>query len=121
MKPAGRHQHVQMGIEIEKPAEGLLHYDEKHASSVFALRPTPDNRCADSGQVVEQIAIPLKQRPEKTRDREIDSYITNVWERIVQLRLPQRRRSVSATWAHPRLASVRNEQPLGFRRVDFSS
>src|SRR5271165_5754247 len=119
LKTAGRHQHVEVGIEIQKSTEGLGHHDQKHANTVFVLHPALYSGGSDCGQIIQQMAILLKDWPENAGHRKVDAHIGDVWEYGFQFLLPQSRRSISTARTSSRLAGVINEQPLNFGGIDF--
>src|SRR5437867_3886441 len=102
-----------MRMEIQMPAEGVLHCHNQHASPILNLGPFLDRGSPECRQVVEQMPVLPKDGPENVRHGKDDARIGNVREGRPLLTLPQLSGPVSTTWANRRLAGMVDEFFLG--------
>src|SRR5271167_2404455 len=119
VQTAGRHQNVEMRIEIQTAAEGVLHHHNQHANTISGFHPLLYHRGSECGQVIEEMPVPLKDWPENVWHRKHDACIRDVGEGGPLLPLPQLGGTMPTTRTSSRFTGVVNEFLLGFRGIDF--
>ena len=79
-----------MAIEIQVSAEGVRHYHDQQANTIFVFYPLLYDRGSECGQVVEQMAILLKDRPQNAGHRKNEAGIRNIGKGSRLLPKPQK-------------------------------
>src|SRR5262249_38086012 len=85
------------------------------------LRPLLDDCSSKARQIVQEVAVLLKNAPEHIRHGKYDSGKRNVGQGAPLLPLPLNCGAVSATRTWSGFAGVRNDPLLGFRGKDLSA
>src|ERR1022692_82574 len=108
-----------MRIEIQTAAEGVLYYHNQHTHTISGFHPLLYHRGSECGQVMEQMAVLLKDWPENVRHRKHHACIGNVGERGPLLPLPQLGSTMTATGTGSRFTGVINEFLFGLGGINF--
>src|ERR1039457_3254185 len=77
---AGRDQDMEMRIEIQTTAEGMLHHHNQHANTISGFHPLLYHRGSERRHIMEQMAVLLKDWPESIWHSEHDACIWDVGE-----------------------------------------
>src|SRR5712692_9789801 len=99
--------------------KGMRHHKEQHAGTVLKFDPSLDHGGSKCRQIVQQVAIDLKNGPELLWHRKTDSEVRNVRQASSYLVLPYQPGAVSTYWTGPRFAGVEDELFFGCRRIYF--
>src|ERR1700747_3469467 len=103
-----------MTVEIQVPAEGMWHRHDQQANTVFVSGPLAYDRVSHCREVVQQMAVLPKDRPEDAGHRKNKARIGNIWKCSPLLSLPQDRGAIPTTRTSTRLASVVDQFLFGF-------
>ena len=84
-------------MEIQIAAEGVRHYYDEHANTKRNLHPMLYRCGSNSGQVMQEMTVLLKERPQNVRHCESDAFVADIREGNLLLSLPKFRSSMPAT------------------------
>jgi hypothetical protein len=72
---------MQVGIEVEVSAESVTHNQDHQSCRVYVFGPLLDDGCTQGGQIVQEVTVAEKDRPEHVRHSEYDSGELNIGQR----------------------------------------
>jgi hypothetical protein len=79
---------MQMRIEVQAPTEGVGHHHDESANTVPNFQVLLYHCACEGWQVVKEMPILLKDRPENIRHREGNSNVGDIWKGSPLLPLP---------------------------------
>src|SRR5438105_15638034 len=101
-----------MGNEVEKSAECLLDHKDQQAHPITSLRPLYYCFRSHDREVVQEVSVLLKHRPEFHRYRQRYANVRHVREGGLQVLLPCFRRPLSTARTESRLAGMEHQLRL---------
>ena len=118
-KAAGGNQHVKVRIEIQVPPESVLHHQDKRPYSVLVFHPLQYRLTANGREVMQQVPVLFKNKPENIGHGKDKAGIRDLWELGPLLPLPLKRRSITAARAGPHFTCEIDAPYLRFRSIDL--